>query len=190
MSGAVSPSPSPFSGSLLTPVTTSEPGASPDLESLTVTEATVTSLWSGGHRVQPAAGRPAITGRALSMRTVTVFGASWLPARSTAKYVRVVVPSAEMSAAASAPGITWLPLSAPLRAKWISLTPEPPLSSVAVSATLTAARFQPAAFGGGDTDAVVTGGMPSPVTVTIAKLRVPTVGNDDSMPSSTTRVAM
>jgi hypothetical protein len=31
-----------------------------------------------------------------------------------------------------------LPVCAPLRAKWISLTPEPPLSSVAVSATLAA----------------------------------------------------
>ena len=59
-------------GSLLTPVTCKEPGASPDNTSVAVTVATCTSMLVGGQREHPAAGIPEIAGGVLS--TLMVIG--------------------------------------------------------------------------------------------------------------------
>src|SRR6266481_2006823 len=58
-------------GSLLVPVTLNEPGARPETASIDVTTPTCTSLWFGGQSVQPAAGKPEITGGVLSILIVT-----------------------------------------------------------------------------------------------------------------------
>src|SRR3954469_19015329 len=69
MSGAVSPSPSPFSGSLLCPVTLND--VSPENPAPALTTPTCTSLWLGGHSEQPVRGRPVIAGDAISILIVT-----------------------------------------------------------------------------------------------------------------------
>src|SRR4051794_10703535 len=65
-----------------------------EVASPALTVATVTSLWFGGQRLHAAPGIPLICGALRSMETVIVRGASELPARSVAKYVTVVTPSA------------------------------------------------------------------------------------------------
>src|SRR6266850_1045192 len=98
-------------------------------------------------------------GAVLSIRTGKVLGASALPALSRAKYVSVVVPSAVIGTEATLPltrpASGWVPLSE----NWISLTPDPPRLSVALSATVTFVLFQPLAFGLGEGTAVVVGGV-------------------------------
>src|SRR5215510_5330788 len=75
-------------GSLLTPVTFKEPGASPDNTSVAVTVATCTSLRFGGQREHPAAGIPEIAGGVLS--TLTVIGTEVdKPTALLAAHVRV-----------------------------------------------------------------------------------------------------
>ena len=102
-------------------------------------------------------------GGVLSIRTVRVFAASWLPALSTAKNVSVVVPSAEIVTAVRLPTTTPAPPCAPLWEKWISFTPEPPGSSAAARLIVTFVLFQPFALGAGEGVAVVVGGMESAV---------------------------
>src|SRR5690349_17764888 len=69
ISGAVSPSPSPISGSLLCPVTLND--LIPEGPADALTAPTWTSLWLGGHRVQHAMGRPVMAGGILSILIVT-----------------------------------------------------------------------------------------------------------------------
>src|SRR5262245_58635942 len=67
ISGDVSPSPVPFAGSLLVPVTLNT--AMPESTSALLTVATGTNPWFGGQRTQLAGGMPEITGPVLSIFT-------------------------------------------------------------------------------------------------------------------------
>jgi len=98
-------------------------------------------------------------GGVLSIWTGKVLGASALPALSRAKYVSVVVPSAVIGTEATLPLTRPASGWAPLSENWISLTPDPPRLSVALSATVTFVLFQPLAFGLGEGTAVVVGGV-------------------------------
>src|SRR5437667_12782445 len=108
-------------------------------------------------------------GGVLSIRTVSVFAASWFPALSTPKYVRVVVPSAARATEAVLPLTTPPPPCAPVKVKWISLTPVPPGSlSVEASVIVTFVLFQPLVLGLGEGLALVVGGIVSAATPTLA----------------------
>src|SRR5205809_7272695 len=61
-------------GSLLDPVTSNEPGATPDSASVAVTVATPTRLWFGGQSAQPGAGMPEMTGGGLVNLHCECFG--------------------------------------------------------------------------------------------------------------------
>src|SRR2546421_7921925 len=109
--------------------------------------ATTTILWFGGQRLQEAPGMPAILGGVLSIAIRNVRGTSALPARSVAKYVNVVTPSAPMrteARVANVPPPVWAPASEYVMAS----RPEPPALSAAESVTVTSSRFHPFAFGG------------------------------------------
>src|ERR1051326_6784688 len=113
------------------------------LMSLTVP---VTTTWLGSPTTELSAGEVmAICGSCVSMLTVTVMGL-WLPALSTASRV-TVCPAPSVVTVASA-GQVAMPLSASLQVKL----------------TVTAALFQPAAFGAGVTVPVIVGGVRSTVS--------------------------
>src|SRR5262245_58008058 len=84
---------------------------------------------------------PVMTGLVLSIWMVRVLGASWFPALSVAKYVRMVLPSTVMATTALLPATTFPPVEAPLSVKLRFFPPEPPALSVAVSVTVTLALF-------------------------------------------------
>ena len=73
----------------------------------------------------------------------------------------MVVPSTEMTTEVELPLTMLPPVCAPVSVKWISLTPVPPVLSVAVNVTVTFVLFQPAPLGSGESCAVVTGGVTS-----------------------------
>src|SRR6266849_6154489 len=74
--------------SLLVPVTLKEPGERPDRASVAVTVATCTILLFGGHREQPGAGIPEMTGGVLSI--LIVIGTELVsPAPFVAEQVKV-----------------------------------------------------------------------------------------------------
>src|SRR5438132_1380356 len=75
-------------GSLLVPTTSKDLGAIPETASAAVTVATCTSLWLGGHSVQPGAGMPEITGELLSI-LIVVDTELATPAPFLAEHVKV-----------------------------------------------------------------------------------------------------
>src|SRR5712691_9340608 len=91
MSLAVSPSPSPLSGSLLsidTSLMLDESGA--------VTVAVIgTILWFGGHRM-PGFSLTEIAGGVASLTVIVLVFVVWLPALSVATNVHVVVPGGKI----------------------------------------------------------------------------------------------
>src|SRR5689334_16221885 len=89
---AIAVSPAADCGSLLEAATENE--ESPDPDSTPATVATSIIFLFGGQMLQPGAGRPEIDGAVLSIEKVSVRGDSALPARSTAKYLSVLFPSA------------------------------------------------------------------------------------------------
>src|SRR5262249_47281538 len=91
------------------------------------------------HPVALGAGErlPVMTGLVLSIWTVRVLEASWFPALSVAKYVRVVLPSTVIVTAALLPVTTFPPVETPPSVKLRFFTPEPPALSVAVSVMVT-----------------------------------------------------
>src|SRR4051812_11350604 len=83
ISGLVSPSPVPFAGSELVPVTWNDPGASPESASDAVTVPTDAIEWLAGHRTQFAGGRVSVGG-VLSMLMPPPAVDALLPARPPA----------------------------------------------------------------------------------------------------------
>src|SRR3954470_19939068 len=116
---------------------------------------------------QPAAFGPVvaaavIVGMVLSIRTVNDCGCSWFPASSVAKKVSVVAPSVVSGTVASPPlSVVAAIACAPLAVYLISLTSFAPSGSEAVSETVTAPLFQPAAFAAGCWAALVVGAVVS-----------------------------
>src|SRR5438874_1038545 len=98
------------------------------------------------------------------MRTTNVRAASLFPAASAAKKLTVVTPSAAIvtaPAAASVPS----PDCAPLSVYLMTSTPDP--LSAAAKVRTTSRLFQPAALGGVDRIALVTGGVESMRTTSV-----------------------
>src|SRR5207237_2967372 len=94
---------------------------------------------------------PTITGGVLSSLTVIVCGGSAFPALSLAEKVTVVWPSVAMLIVTDAPVTVVLAIGwAPVALYVISLTPEPPALSVALSVTARSLLFHPAGLGCGD----------------------------------------
>ena len=126
------------------------PGTAP-VSPLPAKKVTVTD----GSLFHPAAFGAGVTeavggrGGVLSIRTVRVFGVSWFPALSTARYVKVVIPSAEIVIEVPLPAAGPSPVWAPLRANLISFTPDPPALSIALSETTASVLFQPLPFAAG-----------------------------------------
>src|SRR5207249_11901975 len=146
-----------------------EPAASPESASAAVTVPTVTSLWSGGQSEQPA-GIPEITGRVLSILTVSDWGDSMFPATSVAKKVMVVAPSLTRFIDAVFPETTCGAAGcAPVREYSVCFT-IPPGLSCALRVTFTSPLFQPFTFGGGVACAVVVGAVRSRTTNTAKPL--------------------
>jgi hypothetical protein len=141
--------------------------AGPERESVTFTETFIgTNLLFGGQRIFGPALHVTVGG-VLSIWTVIVLAVSTLPALSAPKKVIIVTPSALTTKVADPPLTMVSPMvCAPVVLYVTCFTPELPGSlSVEFSMTVTFVLFHPFALGAGDTEAVVTGGIVSEVTV-------------------------
>src|SRR5689334_12640119 len=111
---------------------------------------TVTSVLFHPYAFAAGEREPIIVGGVLSISTVSVCGASLLPALSVEKNVTVLTPSAVIGSDAELPATVVAGVAcAPLTEYVTCFTPEPPLLSVAIRATVTSVLFQPLLFRAG-----------------------------------------
>src|SRR5947207_11594071 len=96
-----------------------------------------------------------------------VWSASTLPARSTARYVTIVVPWLKTENDVKPPGAVVEPVCGPVSAYEIAWTPAPPASSCAVTLTWTLDLCHPLPLGGGASEWLDVGGVMSPDRIDI-----------------------
>src|SRR3569623_73483 len=137
--------------------------ASPESASLPVTGTTTGTRAPVADEIEMTAAGQVPAGGARSTLKDSVCAGSAFPARAVAPNVRGVAPSDAIVTWALLPATVAPPACAPVVTYWSDATPLPAGSSTADSAPVGAAAYQPAAFAGGVTVAVVTGGVASAV---------------------------